>query len=144
MKPIRLKKDDVVHMVHTAVDRVRPATEADVQRTLANPNGFGWPCCWQCTEKQMQRFKEGKLVGGFGEQKWVPVEAYGIVDTREGEEDLEATCTHGNPGGRVYREVKTLTMPRTWSASKKAHKRASLLFFVGSTAEPIIGNKVLV
>lgn len=149
MKPIRLKKDNVVHTVHSGVDRVRLATGADVARTAANPTQFGWPCCWVCTEKRMAEKRDGKLVGTsqqFGEQVWIPVEAYGIRDKRakpdgNDEEDLEAQCTHGT--GRVYTEVKILTMPRTWSEEKKRHKRASLVFFVGSSAEPIIGNTVL-
>lgn len=142
MNPIRLRKDNVVHAVHTTVDRVRLATEADVQRTAANPNGFGWPCCWACTDKRMRERKDGKLVGAFGEMQWVPVEGYAIVDQRENEEDLRAECSHGNPGGRVYVETKIFTMPRAWSDTKKRHKRASLMFFVASEAEPM-SNLVL-
>lgn len=142
MKPIRLKKDDVVHTVHTSVNRVRLATGAEAARTIANPNGFGWPSCWHCTEKRMREVADGKL-GAFGETRWVSVEGYGIVDVRENEEDLEAQCTHGNPGGRVYKDTKVLTMPRTWSDTKKRHKRASLVFFVESASTPMGGNIVL-
>ena len=140
MKPIRLKKDNVVHVVHAAADRVRLATGADVQRTAANPNGFGWPTCWVCTDKRMT---EKRLVGAtMGEMIWVPVEAYGIVDSRFNEEDIEAQCTHGNPGGRVFTETKILTMPRAWSDVKKRQKRASLVFFTNN--DPLGGNTVLV
>lgn len=144
MKPFRLKKDDVVHTLHTSVDRVRLATGADVQKTLANPTGFGWPSCWVCTEKRMRELKDGKLVGAFGEARWVPVEAYNIVDERENEEDLRAECSHGNPDGRWYSETKVLSMPRTWGKLKKAHKRSALVFFAESAGVPLGGNVVLV
>lgn len=144
MKPIRLKKDDVVHTVHKGTDRVMLATQADVARTAANPTQFGWPACWVCTEKRMREKKDGVLVGALGtEQTWIAVEAYRVVDTRLNEEDLEAQCTHGNPGGRVFVETKVLTMPRMWSDVKKRHKRSSLVFFVGSLGEPLGGNLVL-
>lgn len=142
MKPIRLKKDNVIHTVHSGTDRVRLANEADVKRTAANPTQFGWPCCWICTEKRMQEKRDGKLVGeAFGEHVWIPVEAYRIVDQRANEEDLEASCRHG--GERVHTETKILTMPKGWSEVKKRHKRASLVFFVSATALPIGGNVVL-
>lgn len=143
MKPIRLKKDDVIHTVHTTVNRVRLATGAEAQKTIANPNGFGWPSCWVCTERRMRELRDGKLVGAFGEARWVPVEEYSIVDIRENEEDLRASCTHGNPGGRVYTDTKVLTMPRAWSENKKRQKRSGLVFFVESSALPMGGNLVL-
>ena len=143
MKPIRLRKDAVVHTVHTSVDRVRLATGAEANKTIANPNGFGWPSCWHCTEKRMREMKDGKLVGAFGEAKWVPVEGYAIVDQRANEEDLRAECTHGNPGGRTFTETQILTMPKTWSETKKRQKRAGLVFFVESSALPVGGNLVL-
>jgi hypothetical protein len=142
VKPIRLKKDNVVHTVHSGVNRVRLATGADVQRTVANPSGTGWPSCWVCTERRMKEQQEGKFVGAFGEATWVPVEEYGIADKRANEEDLYAKCSHGNPGGRVYEEVKTLTMPKGWSETKRALKRCGLVFFMGSAGEPL-ENKVL-
>lgn len=141
MKPIRLKKDNVVHTVHTTTERVRLATTADIHRTAANPSTFGWPCCWVCTERRMQEKRDGKLIGSFGEQTWVAVEAYRIVDQRKDEEDLEAQCSHGT--SKTFTETKILTMPKTWSEVKKRHKRASLVFFVGSAGEPIGGNIVL-
>lgn len=143
MKPVRLKKDNVVHTVHSGTDRVRLATAADVARTAANPTMFGWPSCWVCTEKRMKEKADGIIVGRFGEQTWVPVEEYRIVDQRANEEDLEARCSHGNPDGRWFSEVKVLTMPKTWSDVKKRHKRSALVFFVGSAGEPIGGNLVL-
>jgi hypothetical protein len=142
VKPVRLKKDNVVHVVHSSPNRVRLATGADIHRTVANPSGTGWPSCWVCTEKRMAEQKLGILTGGFGEQLWVPVEEYGIKDKRTDEEDLYAKCSHGNPGGRVYEDVKVLTMPHTWSETKKALKRCGLVFFMGSSAEPM-ANKVL-
>lgn len=141
MKPIRLKKDNVVHTVHSGGNRVRLATGLDVERTVANPSGIGWPSCWVCTEKRLGVRPD--LIGGFGEQKWVPVEEYGIKDTRADEEDVYAKCSHGNPGGRVYEDIKTLTMPRGWSETKRRLKRAGLVFFMSSAAEPM-SNKVLV
>lgn len=143
MKPIRLRKDDVVHTVHSGPARCTLATGLDLQRTLANPNGFGWPSCWVCTERRMKQARDGIAIGSFGEAKWIPVEGYGVVDVRENEEDLRAECTHGNPGGRVYPDTKTITMPRSWSEVKKRHKRASLIFFVESSATPMGGNVVL-
>lgn len=143
MKLIRSARDNIVHAVHTAPDRVRLATGAEAGRTIANPNGFGWPSCWVCTEKRMKEARLGVLLGSFGEAKWVPVEGYGIVDTRANEEDVRAECTHGNPGGRVYTDTKILTVPRTWSETKKRHRRASLIFFVESSALPMGGNLVL-
>jgi hypothetical protein len=143
VKPIRLKKDDVIHTVHTAPDRFRLATGAEANKTIANPNGFGWPSCWACTEKRMQELRDGKLVGAFGEAKWVSVESYSIVDKRANEEDLRAECTHGNPGGKVYVETQILTMPKTWSETKKRQKRAGLVFFVESSSLPVGGNLVL-
>ena len=143
MKPIRLKRDDVIHTVHTGPDRVRLATGAEAAKTVANPNGFGWPSCWLCTEKRMRDVRDGRIVGQFGEAKWIPVEGYSIVDQRADEEDLQAECTHGNPGGRVYRDTKILTMPKKWSETKKRLKRASLVFFVESAATPMGGNLVL-
>lgn len=144
MKPVRLKKNDVVHAVHTTVDRARIVSGASPLATLANPAGGGWPACWVCTEKRMAELRDGVLVGRAGlEQKWVPVEEYAIVDQRPGEEDLRASCSHGNPGGRVYTETKVITMPRTWSDVKKRHKRAALIFFAPGTAVPIGGNEVL-
>ncbi len=140
MKPIRLKRDDVVHTVHTGPDRVRLATAADLEKTVANPNGFGWPSCWVCTEKRM---KERGLGVMAGEPIWVSVESYGIVDQRENEEDLRAECTHGNPGGRIHVETKILTMPKKWSETKKRLKRAGLVFFVDAAATPMGGNIVL-
>ena len=141
MKPIRLKKDDVAHVVHTAVDRVRLATGAS-PRTAANPAGHGWPACWVCTEKRIRGRADGDAVA-HGDTIWVPVEGYRIADKREGEEDLQAECTHGNPGGRVYVETKVLTMPRTWSETKKRHKRSALVFFTPASGTPIGGNLVL-
>jgi hypothetical protein len=140
VKPIRLKRDDVVHTVHTAQNRVRLATAADMQKTVANPNGFGWPSCWVCTEKRMQERGLGIMAG---ESTWVSVEGYGIIDQRADEEDLRAECTHGNPGGKVYEETKILTMPKKWSETKKRLKRAGLVFFVGASATPMGGNIVL-
>lgn len=138
MKPIRLKKDNVVHTVHTSPTRVRIVSGAGVNQTAANPSGFGWPTCWVCTEKAMQA--AGQL---SGEPKWVAVESYGIADKRKDEEDLRAECTHGNPGGRIYEETKVLSMPDKWSETKKRHKRASIVFFIPSSATPMGDNKVL-
>lgn len=143
MKPVRLKKDNVLHTVHTAVDKFRIASGAEAARTLANPNGFGWPTCMTCTEKRMAEKQSNIAAGRFGEATFIPVEEYVIVDQRENEEDLQAKCTHGNPGGRVYEETITLTMPRTWSETKKRQKRAALIFFAGSAAVPVGGNIVL-
>jgi hypothetical protein len=143
MKPIRLKRDDVAHVVHTTPGRVRLATGAEVNKTLANPNGFGWPTCWRCTQRRMEETKLGTLVGAFGEATWVPVEGYEIVDQRANEEDLRATCTHGNPGGVEFVETKILTMPKTWSEVKKRQKRSALIFFVDAAMLPVTGNIVL-
>lgn len=142
MKPVRLKKDDVAHFVHTSANKVRIATGAEAARTVANPNGFGWPTCWVCTERAMARAQAGEASAVFGE-KLIAVESYGVVDSRKDEEDLRAECTHGNPGGRVFEETKTLTMPRSWSETKKRQKRAALMFFAPGEAVPLGGNKVL-
>lgn len=143
MKPIRLEKDRVLHTVHTGHDRFRIASGAEAARTIANPNGFGWPTCWTCTQRRIDEQKGGVLVGRFGEASFVAVEGYVIVDQRENEEDLRAECTHGNPGGRVYTDTKVLTMPRTWSEVKKRQKRAGLIFFTEASALPMGGNLVL-
>ena len=143
MKPIRLSRDAVVHTVHMSPTRVKLATATDLHRSVANPNGFGWPSCWVCTERRMQELRDGKLVGAFGEARWVPVEGYAIVDQRANEEDLRAECSHGNPGGRVYTDTRILTMPKTWSETKKRQKRAGLVFFVESSSLPMGGNLVL-
>lgn len=141
MKPIRLKKDNVLHTVHSGPGRVRLASAADVQQTIASPSGFGWPSCWVCTEKRMKERRDGKFVGVYGEAIWVPVEGYIIVDERDNEEDLQAECSHGGP--RTFRETKVLSMPRKWGKLKKAQKRAGLVFFADAAGEPL-ENKVLV
>lgn len=133
------KKDNVVHTVHSGGGRVRLATGIDLQRTVANTSGTGWPSCWVCSQKRMEERRDGVMAG---EAIWVPVEEYGIADARADEEDLYAKCTHGKPGGRVYEDVKTLSMPRTWSQTKRSLKRCGIVFFMGSSGEPM-ENKVL-
>jgi hypothetical protein len=143
VKPIRLRRDDVLHTVHTSATKFTVASGAEAARSIANPNGFGWPSCWACTQRRMDELKGGAIVGRFGEATFVPVEEYLIVEQRAEEEDLRARCTHGNPGGRVFEDTKVLTMPKTWSEVKKRHKRAGLIFFVESAALPVGGNLVL-
>lgn len=146
MKPIGLRRDNVVLAVHTDANRFRGSTRTEPGRTLANPSGTGWPLCWVCCENARASRKEGQHASGFGDQVNVPVEGYGVHDeaktpTGDWLVTLKAECTHGKGrGARVYEDVKTFTFPRSWSQAKRRQRIAAWIAFAPGEALPLGEN----
>jgi hypothetical protein len=133
VKPIRLRRDAVLHTVHTSPTKFTVASGAEAARSIANPNGFGWPSCMGLHAEAHGRAEEAAPSSdASAKPRSFAVEEYLIVDQRpENEEDLRAKLHAWQSGrSRLRRHDQVLTMPKTWSEVKKRHKRAALIFFV--------------
>ena len=142
MKPIGLRRDNVVLAVHTSANGFRSSSRTELGRTLANPSGTGWPLCWVCSEQARANQRQNVHASNFGDAVNVPVEGYVEHDrarTPRGDMlvTLRAECSHGKgAGGRVYEDVKTFTFPRAWSETKWATRRSPWVVLQPMTLVP--------
>lgn len=146
MKPIGLRRDNMVLAVHETANRFRGSTRTEPGRSLANPSGTGWPTCWTCGEHAREGQREGRHLTNFGDSLNVPVEAYEVIDeVKQPNGDwlvtLRASCTHGKgAGARVYTDEKTFTFPRTWSQTKRRQRIGAWIAFAPGEALPLGDN----